>query len=198
MIIDDNATRQPRLTAREWTVFILRAVVAMVVLVGAAAGLRHFFRAELESVSGDLLRALGPWGLFAGCFVAEALHFPTPPQVFMLAAMAAHVSTVDAMIPITLGSLLGGTASHVTGRWLARWQTPRRWLRVNLPGFDVVMNRYGLHAVVLACVSPFPFSTLCLLCGLERVRWGSVGVMLALRVPRLIVFQQLIALGWSA
>ena len=57
-------------------------------------------------------------------------------------------------------------------------------------------GRYGAWGMVVASLSPIPFSLLCYFTGAYRLGRRDALIVLGMRVPRLAIFYALIALGW--
>ena len=53
-----------------------------------------------------------------------------------------------------------------------------------------------LRLVVLASLSPAPYSWLCLLAGMSKLSYRLLAVACALRIPKLLTYYALVRLGW--
>lgn len=178
---------------------VWQTLLAVVVLVGFVSALAHFLRPELEAVGRGFLERFGAFGLTLGTFLADGLHFPIPPQFYMLAAVTAGWSAGTTVLAITAGSLVGGVVSHLIGRHLL-WRVAffRRIVDRSRKRFDWLFARYGYWAVAVGSLSPLPFSLLCNLSGLYKVPFRLFLVLSLFRVPRVVLFYLLIRLGWSS
>lgn len=177
----------------------LQTLVTVLVLLGFVAALAHLLKPELQALGRGFLERFGAFGLSIGTFLADGLHFPIPPQFYMLAAITAGWSIATTLAAITAGSLVGGVVSHLIGRhvlWRVRFL--RRIVDRSRQRFDWLFARYGYWAVAVGSISPIPFSLLCNLSGLYRVPFRLFLVLSLFRVPRILLFYMLIRFGWAS
>ncbi len=178
---------------------VLQTLLAVFVLLGFVSALAHLLKPELEALGRGFLERFGALGLSLGTFLADGLHFPIPPQFYMLAAISAGWSAGTTLLAISTGSLLGGVISHLIGRHvLWRLGFLRRIVDRSRKRFDWLFARYGYWAVAVGSISPVPFSLLCNLSGLYRVPFRLFLVLSLFRVPRVFLFYVLIRFGWSS
>lgn len=175
----------------------LKGVAGLIALFALIALLGTVLRGPLETWGSRFIDRFGYWGMALGTFLADAFHFPVPPQFYMLAAIVGDRSPLGTLLAVSVGSLAGGALAF----WVARKFGLRaaRWL----PGRDSralewISRNSGL-AVVLGSCSPVPFSSLCIAAGLYRVIRGQRLVLFfLLRVPRLVLFYLVIRFGWAS
>jgi membrane protein YqaA with SNARE-associated domain len=178
--------------------FVLQSLLAIGVLVALVSALSRLFKPELESLGRGFLERFGALGLTLGTFLADAFHFPIPPQFYMLASITGGRSAAESLVAIAVGSMAGGVASHLVGRHLL-WRLAflRRVVDASRARTDWLFARYGYWAVAVGSVSPVPFSLLCNLSGLYRVPFRMFLALSLFRIPRLVLFYGLIWLSWS-
>lgn len=169
-------------------------LVVMLLVVAAAA---HFLRPIAEPLARDFVERFGITGMALGTLLADGLHFPVPPQFYMLLAIASQTPLSQGFTAIAAGSVVAGGVGYAISerlsrlRWLAR-RTQR--LRRLLEGS---FQRRGYAAAFLLTLLPIPFSVLCYLAGLNRLPLKFLGLLALLRIPKLAVFYLLLHLGWS-
>ena len=178
--------------------FVLQSLLALVVLIGFVSALSRLFKPELEALGQGFLERFGALGLSLGTFLADAFHFPIPPQFYMLASITGGWSPLESLAAIAAGSMVGGVVSHLIGRHVL-WRVAflRRIVDRSRARIDWLFARYGYWAVAVGSISPVPFSLLCNLSGLYRVPFRIFLVLSLFRIPRLLIFYALIHLGWS-
>jgi len=169
-----------------------------------ALGLLFLFIFLLGLVLRDKLEFCGTWlssnfglpGMALGTFLADAIHFPVPPQFYMFSAIVSSRNAFHSLLAIGVGSIAGGVVAFTVAKHLSQIGPIRRALR-NLP-FDLpaLVSRYGYFAVLLASASPIPFSTLCMIAGASRLPSPQMILLLTLRIPRLLLFYFVISTGW--
>jgi membrane protein YqaA with SNARE-associated domain len=184
---------------RATRLLVLRVLLGMAVLFAGVVLLVHTFRAELEGVGRAFVGHFGLAGMALGSFIADGFHFPVAPQFYMLLGIAGGNSHVTTFSAIAAGSLTGGVAGYVLARWLGRFPRLARWLERSSAKFrHHLQGRNAYRGVVIATCTPVPFSVLCYSAGLYRLSERAFLLILALRIPRLLVFYYLVWLGWSA
>jgi membrane protein YqaA with SNARE-associated domain len=191
---DAGAAERSRFTV--WAV--LRVLLALAVLLGVVLLLVRAFRPELQAAGRSFVSHFGLAGIVLGTFLADGFHFPVPPQFYMLLAVAAGDSSVATLSAISLGSLCGGSCAYLLAQRLARFPRLERWLARN--GRSLARQFEGATAyrgAVLISLTPVAFSVVCYVSGLYRLGTRPFLLVLALRVPKLLVYYQLVKLGWS-
>jgi membrane protein YqaA with SNARE-associated domain len=172
---------------------LIGASLALLVLVGAIG---YVLRGPLERFA---MVFIGRYGLVAmgfGTLLADAISFPVPPQFYMLASVVSGTPAKPALIAIGIGSLVGGTIGYFLAGRLSQWRWVAGKLERSRKRVDKLVDKYGYWAVAIASFTPVPFSILCYLSGLYRLRWHHFGVVLALRLPRLAVYYAIVRAGW--
>lgn len=178
---------------------VLQTLATVLVLLAFVSALAHLLKPELEALGRGFLERFGAFGLTLGTFLADGLHFPIPPQFYMLAGITAGWSAWTTLTAITAGSLVGGVVSHLIGRHLLwRLRFLRRIVDRSRKRFDWLFARYGYWAVAVGSLSPVPFSLLCNLSGLYRVPFRLFLILSLFRVPRVMLFYMLIRFGWAS
>jgi membrane protein YqaA with SNARE-associated domain len=178
---------------------VLQTLIAIFVMLGFVSALAHLLRPELETLGRAFLEQFGALGLSLGTLLADGLHFPIPPQFYMLASITAGWSPVTSVAAITAGSLVGGVISHLIGRHLLwRIRFLQRIVDRSRKRFDWLFARYGVWAVAVGSISPVPFSLLCNLSGLYKVPFRHFLVLSLFRIPRVVLFYVLIRFGWAS
>ncbi len=176
---------------------VLRLMLGLVLVLVCVALLGYFLRPTGEAVARGFVKAFGVWGMALGTFLADGLHFPVPPQFYMLLAIASGTPAPQAFAAIALASMLAGAFGYLLAgqasrlAWLARKTENARHLLAR------AFERYGYRAALVASLLPIPYSVLCYLAGLNRLPRMFVALLTALRVPKLVAFYYLVHLGWS-
>ena len=176
---------------------LLKVVLGVGAFLGVVALASAYLRPQLEAVSHGFLGRFGLLGAFLGAFLADAIHFPVPPQFYMLAVVTAGVPQAPALVAISAGSILGGARARRRAGRRPRRRFARRWFLHTEERIHGLFRRYGYWAVVVASAGPLAFSMLCNTAGFYRMKYRFLALFLILRVPRLLFFYALIRLGWA-
>lgn len=185
------ATSGPRLLLH--TIFSLALFLALVALVAL------LFRGEAEAIGRLLGRRLGVAGLALGTFLADALCFPVPPQVYVLTAHLSRTSPLWALLSISAASVIAGHSAYHLGRAAAALPRLRDLgpLRRARERAGALQRGRGVLAALLAAASPVPYSWLCYAAGACRLRYGLFTAYTLLRPPRILIYYLLIRMGWG-
>jgi len=183
-----HATRQVLLRGLLGTAGFLAVVVLLV----------RQFRPQLESLGHGFVDHFGLAGMALGTFLADGFHCPIPPQFYMLLAVGSGTSDLAAFSVIAVGSLLGGLSGYTVARRLSRFPRLWRWLmRVGGRFQKQLEGRNAYRSALIASVTPVAFSVQCHLSGLYRLPLRAFVVILALRIPKLVLFYYLVKIGWA-
>lgn len=191
------AERAGKSDSRELLFVTLRFIAGLLAMVLIAALLGHAARDWCEAVARTFVERFGYVGMALGTLLADGVHFPIPPQFYMLLSVASGASALYTLAAIAVASLLAGNLGYrlanLIGRsaWVTRrTERPRRVLQR-------AIERYGVWAALYASVLPIPYSVLCYLAGLIGAPAGFFALLCACRVPKLLGFYWLIRLGWQ-
>jgi membrane protein YqaA with SNARE-associated domain len=184
------------LTARRWFGMILRALAGFGLLLLVVFGIATAFRSELESLARGFIDRFGVVGMAIGTLLADGFHFPVPPQFYMLIAIASGFPPKLALTAVCIGSLIGGAAGYTLARRVAHFPRVARWLERSSRAARQLFERYGYWTVLIASLTPFPYSMWCYLAGAYKLPLRVFAVLALFRMPRLVVFWYLIRFGW--
>lgn len=188
---DPGATRplEPRAIA-------LRFVAGAALLLTIVFVVSQQLGPRLEPYAASFVARYGYLGMAVGAFVSDLTTFPIPPQFYMVTAVSAGAPWPRAFAAIAAGSIVGGLLGSRLGVRLAGLPFIHARVESTRPWVDRLMKRYGHWGLVVASLSPIPFSLLCYLTGIYRLGGRGAAIVLGMRVPRLAIFYGLIALGW--
>jgi membrane protein YqaA with SNARE-associated domain len=182
----------------ETALAVLRVLASFALLVGIVSFLGWGFRAELSRFGSWFVERFGVAGMAAGAFLADSLHFPIPPQFYLLTGIAGGHEMAFVVGAVLVGSELGGLAAFTLARSVVgrtpfvarRLETARRLLAG-------VIDRRGYIGLAAATLLPFSFSLLCMASGAMRLPYKAYGVLAVMRVPRILVSYLVIVLAWQ-
>lgn len=176
---------------------VWRFVLGLVMVCSVVALAGYFVREPAQELAKGFVGRFGVWGMALGTFLADGLHFPVPPQFYMLLAIASETPLGRAFPAIAVASFLAGglgyALAHGASRapWLARKTEPYRQL------LSRAFERSGYRTALLATLLPVPYSVLCYLAGLNRLPAAFVLLLGLCRIPKLLGFYGLVYFGWS-
>lgn len=174
-----------------------QTLVGIVVLVLGVVFLARVFPEPVLAVSGRFIDITGVFGVGVGILLADSLHVFIPPDVFLMIAVAAKLDSILVIVSASIGSLIGGTVSYLTGRiLLPKIEGVASFVKKHEQKLEHYLHRYGFWAVVLAALTPLPYSWISLAAGTMKMRYLLFFQGCLFRIPRFIVFYYLIQFGW--
>jgi membrane protein YqaA with SNARE-associated domain len=183
---------------REAVAAVMRLVLGVTIFLGAVALAGYVFRAELERFGTWFVGTFGPVGMALGAFLADGLHFPLPPQFYLLTGLAGGATLGVAFTSVLVGSVAGGLFAFSLARRAVRASFLERRTRASRALVEGLVRRHGLLGVAIAGTLPVSYFVLCSLGGLMRLPYRAYAVIAVMRVPRLLFTYLLIELAWKA
>jgi membrane protein YqaA with SNARE-associated domain len=178
-----------------WPVLrFLGGLLAILLVVGTLA---HWARPQCEGLARGFVGTYGYWGMALGTLLADAFHFPIPPQFYMLLSVASHASVVTSLSAIAGASVLAGGIGYHAARLVSKSEWIALRTRASRRVLERAVHRFGTRAALLASVLPIPYSMLCYLAGLNRMPHSFLLLLCLCRIPKLCVFYWLVHWGWS-
>jgi uncharacterized membrane protein YdjX (TVP38/TMEM64 family) len=187
-----------RPSTREALRLIAKMVVGLAVLGVAVSIAAHFLRDELGAFGREIVELLGIPGMALGTMLADGLHFPIPPQFYMLAAISAGTSQVAAVAAIALGSVVGGHIAFYLAQKAGNLGFIQRQVRKVQKPLAALLEIHGTRAIVIGSLLPVPYAHLCYLMGLNRMPYRSFALLCALRIPKLVLYYSIVRFGWGS
>jgi membrane protein YqaA with SNARE-associated domain len=154
------------------------------------------FREPLEKLSKIFVRELGGPGVALGFYIPDAFTIPIPNDAFSAFGYFGGMGFWEVVAWASLGSILGGCTGFAIGRGLAH--TPRMQRFMSRRGAEVhgLVRAYGVWALLLAAVTPLPYSVACWAAGALDMRFRRFLLVNVLGRPvRVAGFLYLMKLG---
>lgn len=186
-----------RSTKYETVVAVLRVVASCVLLLGIVSFVGWAFRAELSRFGTWFVDRFGFAGIAAGAFLADGLHFPIPPQFYLLTGIAGGHATAIVIAAVLVGSELGGLTAFALARALGRAPVVARRLEKTRLLLNGLIERRGYFGLAVATLLPLSFCLLCMASGAMRLPYKAYGVLAVMRVPRILLSYLVIVLAWQ-
>lgn len=181
---------------RETFLAVLRLVAGFAILVAFVSFLAWQFRSELSQFGTWFVGRFGVFGMLAGSFLADGIHFPLPPQFYLLTGIASGRSAVVVVLAVLVGSELGGFFAFALARAVGGVSFVRARVAKARALLTRLIERRGFFGLALATLLPVSFSLLCMASGAMRLPYRAYGVLAVMRVPRILLSYAVIALAW--
>lgn len=188
---------EPPLSRREIVESAVRLGAGVAAFLGLVAIVSWRFRAPLEVAGRWFVARFGIVGMGAGSLLADAVHFPVPPQFYLLAGIAAGEGRAAALGSVLAGSVLGGLAAFAVARAASRTRLFERRTARTRNLVQHLVARHGYWGLALATLFPISYWVLCSLAGIMRLPFRAYAVLALMRVPRLVVSYAIIAIAWG-
>lgn len=179
-----------------WAVVRFVASFAFLLVVVSLAG--WLYRAELTRFGNWFVAHFGVLGMSLGSFLADAFHFPVPPQFYLFTGIAGGHSAPVVVLSVLVGSELGGLTAFALARSFGGVRFIRNRVRTSSAVLARWMQKRGYLGLALATLLPISFSILCIACGTMRLPYRAYGVLAIMRVPRILASYALIVLAWTS
>jgi len=180
----------------ETALAVLRVVMSFAVLVAIVSFVGWAFRDELSRFGQWFVSRFGVAGMVGGAFLADGLHFPIPPQFYLLTGIAGGYEVALVIVAVLAGSELGGLTAFALARLVGRSPFVARRLARPRGLLAGMIEKRGYVGLAAATLLPISFSILCMASGAMRLPYRAYGVLALMRVPRILLSYAVIVLAW--
>ena len=155
-----------------------------------------FFRAPIEDACSSMINWFGYLGIFISIFVMDAFMIPPAPDLIIFMAVAGNMDPARALLAMCTASLLAGSLGFLLGRKIRE-----RGYFISQDNSYLLMGqgligKYGIWAVAIGCLTPFPFTIITWTSGFLGMRYRTFLPITLLRIPRFVIYYYLFSLGW--
>lgn len=174
----------------------LKAVGALVLLMGVLAILAYTVHDPLVAMAEAFVDIAGPPGIALGFFLPDAFTLPIPNDAFSFFGLIGGIPFWTCVKWACLGTLTGGSVGFFLGRWLSHTRAFRRMMARRGREVTLLVDRYGVRALLFAALTPLPYSIACWAAGACEVPFRTFFLVSMARVPRVIFYLWLIEQGF--
>ncbi|TNE84228.1 MAG: hypothetical protein EP330_30370 [Deltaproteobacteria bacterium] len=162
-----------------------RLAVGFVVLMAGVAVIFKLAAEPLNAVSAAFVENFGLLGVFVGCLLIDATPGLTHEPILVVARQGG-IGFWAIFVAAGTGSMLSGVLGYGIGRVLGGSAFVQRLLiRYRLREF---LHRYGVRAVAIAALTPFPFAIATWGAGASQISIRSVLVGALFRYPKVLFY----------
>ena len=174
---------------------VRRSLILLAIAVVITLGLLPFSGpiSRLGRLLGD---AVGLPGVFLYVYVVDTLIVPATLDV--LWPMLAHLDALMVLSIVCLASILGGFTGYLIGRQLNYLKFVARLSETVTRQYGSLVRVWGVWGVVVAGITPVPFSTVSWAAGALRLHPGLYLLGALSRIPRIVVPFLLVRAGMAA
>jgi membrane protein YqaA with SNARE-associated domain len=178
---------------------LIYTVVGVVALVGLAYVAQRYLGHHLEMASRWLTDTAGYPGVFVSIWLIDTFTMPISPDVIL--AFVAHrgstLHTPTALSVICVASIVGGNTGYYLAQRIGNWRFIQRRLAKSYDRGHQLFERFGVWTVVIAGLTPVPFSIVCWFAGLYGMKPWPLFLATLSRIPRFVGWYYLLRLGFS-
>ncbi len=138
-----------------------------------------------------------PWVVFSIYTLSEIIVGIIPPELFMMWSLelAEHRSYIIDLVLLASISYAAGTLSYLFGRYFNGTILYRYLRKKYLKKYDEKFNKYGAFLLIVAAVTPVPYSAICVLVGSVKYPIKNFLLITLVRFARFGVYGYLV---WKA
>jgi membrane protein YqaA with SNARE-associated domain len=155
----------------------------------------YFVKDHYHMIGLWVVEHLGLMGVAIFSFLTDM--FIVPMSVDILFPFVMEEPAVPLLATMSIASAVGGIGGYWIGRLLGHLKIIKLFTSRFSSDGERLINRYGVWAVVLAGLTPIPFSTVCWIAGMLRVNPYLVALAALSRFPRMVIYYLVIRGGLS-
>ncbi len=152
-----------------------------------------FLRPQMLAIAVWVTQTLGYVGIFLYAFFVDMLIVPLTVDVIF--PFANNYQTIPFLLTLSIASSLGGMGGYMIGRLLGHLKIVKVLTSHFTNDAEKLINKYGVWAVVIAGITPIPFSTVCWISGMFKVRFSHMALATLSRFPRMVLYYAAVQAG---
>lgn len=177
----------------DWRQLIAKTVLLMCVFLLVYAIALYFVKDEYSVIGEWVSTHMGYMGV--GLFVFFVDMLIVPMSVDLIFPFVLSWDPVVLLGIMGIASAFGGYCGYWIGRLLGNIPFIKRFTSGFSRDGERMIARYGVWAVVIAGLTPIPYSTICWLAGMLKVPAGRTFLACFSRIPRMIIYYLIFAGG---
>ncbi len=177
----------------DWTHLVKKAVIFISFFIIVFIILFVFLKPQMQTVAKWVTETLGYSGVFLYTFIVDM--FIVPLTVDIIFPFVSHYNTVPLLLTLSIASSLGGIGGYLIGRLLGHISIIKAFTSGFTQDGESLIKKYGVWAVVIAAITPIPFSTICWMSGMVKVPFLYVALASLARFPRMIIYYAAVKAG---
>lgn len=152
---------------------------------------------QIEVIGQQWVERFGYPGMFISTFLMDTFLSPISPDFVLLVSVAGDVNVLGVIFVISLASVLAGNAGYFIGRFLGNREIIRKRIEPYERKGHYLMGKYGIWAVIVAAVTPLPFSAVSWIAGMLEMDYKQFLVGSLWRIPRFMIGFVIFSFGFS-
>lgn len=182
---------------KELSKFFLQTVASIIIVVVIVFALAYFYRKPLLGYSSFFVEQFGFMGLFIGMIFSDSLPMFIPPDAFIMLAVSGEMNPILTIFTMSSGSIIGGCIAYGFGRFIIpKFHLGRQIVLHYEDKLLPYVRRYGFWAVVIAALTPIPYSWMSYTVGTFRMPFHFFFLGSLFRIIRISVYFYAMLVGW--
>ena len=170
----------------DWNNIVKKAIVLIAFFIIFFLLLFAFLRPQMQSIALWVTQNLGYLGIFLYALFVDM--FIVPLTVDVIFPFSSNFNVIPFLLFLSIGSSIGGLGGWMIGRLLGHLSFIKKITSGFTTDGEQLLKKYGGWAVVIAGLTPIPFSTVCWMSGMVRVPFSHVVLATLSRFPRMIIY----------
>ncbi len=166
---------------------LIQTAITLAATTVIALSLMIIFNDQIEAFGKWFVQNLGTWGFFAFAYITDALIVPGSIDLTFPFLAQEGLNAVWILSMMSLASILGGCTGWAIGHFFDKIKFVHRMVEYYRAKGETLIKKYGFWAVVIAAVSPVPYSTVSWIAGLMKVPFPTYILASLFRIPRIFV-----------
>lgn len=171
---------------------IIKGILWLSVIILIFLLLRKYVRSELLNWIEPLYKS--PSKMYILFLLSEVFFGIIPPEIFMIWALKGNTVEEYRMVILllTIISYTAGIIGYTFGRYLNTTRLYRFLKSRFLKRYEATLNKYGVYLIIVASLTPIPYSAICMLVGSIKYPAKKFFLYSGFRIVRFIVYSFLI------
>lgn len=176
---------------------LLRTVISITTLLVLVYFSKQYLETELEMLGRLFFEKFELIGLFLGVYFVDTFIVPATPDLFLSLLIFDGRYQLIGLVLISVASVMGGLSGYTIANKSNDLRIVQKLVKNYQATGERLFQRFGVWAVVIAGLTPIPFSTVCWTAGIFRMNWNKFFLATLSRIPRMILWYFLIAKVWQ-
>lgn len=177
-----------------WKIIIFKMGSVFLLFLAAFLILRFFFAEQIKSLT-QVISTLDP--VYISFFTLFVDTFIVPMTVDIVFPFISSWNWTFIVIYIGIPSSIAGIFGYLIGRSIRKVPFIKRIFAPMTEKSEKMIGKYGLISVLLAALTPIPFSTVCWITGILKVPFNNVWPACFARIIRMLAYYFLFKAGLS-
>ncbi len=130
-------------------------------------------------------------GVFS--YITDTLILPSSLDLAFPLAIQQKWEPVSLLTVMCIASILGGCSGWFIGRFFQNLDVVRKSVEFYHQKGEILLKRFGFWAVVIAAVTPVPYSAVSWISGMMKLPFHTYFLASLFRIPRVIIMYLLLA-----